>query len=113
ATAADIALVNDVAGAPMALSVAGNLDMVLAASTESVTAALAAVNGEMSNWYGLVLTSRVVQDVKDAAAWTEANEKLFSTASADPNIIDSGSTSDIASYLMENQYFRKIGRAHV
>jgi hypothetical protein len=106
ATAADIALVNDTAGAPMALSVAGNLEMVLAASTESTTDALAAVNGEMSNWYGLILASRVVQDVKDAAAWTEANEKLFSTASADPNVIDSGATSDIATFLMENQYFR-------
>lgn len=106
ATGAAVAVTNDVSGAPMRVTVSGDLSIDQLSSSESVTDALAAVNSEMGNWYGLVLTSRVEQDVKDAAAWAEANEKLFGTASSDPDIIDSGSTSDIASFMMEKQYFR-------
>src|SRR5690606_38715429 len=103
---AEITVENDVAGDPMALDVVGNVTLSTGDSAESITDALAAINQEMSNWYGLVITTRDVADVKEAAAWAEANEKLFGTASADPNIIDSGSSSDIASDLMANQYFR-------
>lgn len=111
ATALDsnVSIENDVSGAAMGVTVAGNLEMTVAASTESVTDALAAISNGPFNWYGLVITSRDPADVKAAAAWAETNEKLFGTASADPNIIDSGSTSDIASDLMANQYFRTFG----
>lgn len=111
ATALDsnVSIENDVSGAAMGVTVAGNLEMTVAASTESVTDALAAVSNGPFNWYGLVIASRDQVDVKAAAAWAETNEKLFGTASADPNIIDSGSTSDIASDLMANQYFRTFG----
>lgn len=111
ATALDsnVSIENDVSGAAMGITVAGNLEMTVAASTESVTDALAAVSNGPFNWYGLVIVSRDPADVKAAAAWAETNEKLFGTASADPNIIDPGSTSDIASDLMANQYFRTFG----
>jgi len=108
ATSDAIAVENDVAGDPMALEIAGNLSMQIVPSTESVTDALAAVNSEMNNWYGLVITSRDTTDVKAAAAWAESNEKIFGTASASANVIDSGSSSDIASTLMQNQYFRSF-----
>lgn len=104
-----VTIENDVAGAAMAVNVAGNLELALTPSTESVTDALAAVSNGPFNWYGLVITSRDPVDVKAAAAWAETNEKLFGTASADPNIIDPGATSDIASDLMANQYFRTFG----
>lgn len=106
AAAAVVSIDNDVVGAAMGVNVGGNLSMAVVASAESVTDALAAVQNEMSNWYGLVITSRVEADVKAAAAWAETNEKLFGTASADPDVIDSGSSSDIASDLQANQYFR-------
>lgn len=109
ATAAVITVENDVAGAAMGVNVSGNLEMTIAPSTESVTDALAAVSNGPFNWYGLVITSRDTADVKSAAAWAEANEKLFGTASDDSNIIDSGATGDIASDLMANQYFRTFG----
>lgn len=111
ATALDsnVSIENDVSGAAMGVTVAGNLEMTVAASTESVTDALAAVSNGPFNWYGLVIASRDQVDVKAAAAWAETNEKLFGTASSDPNIIDSGSTGDIASDLMANQYFRTFG----
>ncbi|WP_237173041.1 DUF3383 family protein [Paracandidimonas lactea] len=107
AVGAVVTITNDVAGAAMALQVsAGDMTMALTPSTETTTDALAAVNSEMENWYGLVITSRDTTDVKNAAAWAEANEKLFGTASSDPNVIDSGSTADIATELKNNQYFR-------
>src|SRR5690606_33844664 len=66
---------------------------------ESVAEALAACDdGAPAFWYGLVLESRDEQDVKDAAAWAEANERLFGTASNDPAIITNDS-DDIASFL--------------
>lgn len=109
AVGAVVTIENDVAGAAMAVNIAGNLSMAIVASAESITDALAAVSNGPFNWYGLVITSRDATDVKSAAAWAETNEKLFGTASADPNIIDSGSSSDIASDLMANQYFRTFG----
>ncbi|TFL14218.1 DUF3383 family protein [Pusillimonas caeni] len=109
ATGAVVTIENDVAGAAMGVNVAGNLELAITSSTESITDALAAVSNGPFNWYGLVITSRDAADVKAAAAWAETNEKLFGTASADPNIIDSGSSNDIASDLMANQYFRTFG----
>lgn len=73
---------------------------------ESVTDALAACADEAPGyWYGLILESRDEQDVKDAAAWAEANERLFGTASNDPDIITSADT-DIASFLAGENYMR-------
>lgn len=101
-----VTVTSDVAGAGIGLALAGNLTVGTLASTETVTDALAAVNGEMSNWYGLILTSRVEADVKAAMAWAETNEKLFDTASDDPGVLDPNSTDDLAAYAIQNQYFR-------
>lgn len=106
ASANTVTVTNTVAGTPLGVSVAGNLTMAIGPSAESVGAALTAVNNEMNNWYGLVLTSRLEADVLAAAAWVEANEKLFLTSSDDAGILDPGSTTDLASLLKQNQYFR-------
>lgn len=106
AVGAAVTIENDVTGAAMALNVSGNLKLSISASTESVVDALAAVSNGPFNWFGLAITSRDEDDVRTAAAWAESNEKLFGSASANRAIIDSGSTTDIASDLMNNQYFR-------
>lgn len=100
-----VTITSDVAGAGIGLALAGNLTVGTLASTETVTDALAAVNGEMSNWYGLILTSRVEADVKAAMAWAETNEKLFDTATSDLGVLDAVSDDDIGAYAMQNQYF--------
>lgn len=111
ATAASdvVTVTSDTADAGMAIQLQGNLSMEVTPSTETVTQALAAIANGPFNWYGLVITSRDKADVKAAAAWTESNEKLFGTASADPGIIDPGVTDDLASELQANQYFRTFG----
>ncbi|OBW92982.1 DUF3383 family protein [Gallibacterium salpingitidis] len=75
-------------------------------SDETVTDALAAIAKENNDWYGLAFASRDVEDVLLAAAWAEANGKLFVTASNDENLLQSSDQSDIASKLNEKQYYR-------
>ncbi len=57
-------------------------------------------------WYGLVMTERTKADQIKAAEWTEANEKLFVTATAEAAVLDSGSTTDLISTLKNSRYFR-------
>lgn len=68
---------------------------------ESMTAALTASAAFDPGWYGLALTSAVVQDVKDAAAWTEAGVYIFFNTIADANAESAAATSDLA-YFMAN-----------
>ncbi|HBJ68558.1 DUF3383 family protein [Alcaligenes phenolicus] len=100
---------NKTAGTALAVQPQGNLAMQVAPSTETVTQALSTIANGPFNWYGLVMTSRVIEDVLSAAAWTESNEKLFGTASADASILDPDSTDDLASQLQAKQYFRSFG----
>lgn len=106
ATAGSVALTSDTAGQAFGVTTTGNLTMTSQASTESLTQALAAASAESGNWYGIVITSRAEADVFSAAAWAEANEKLFTTSSDDPGIIDAAITTDLASRLQQSQYFR-------
>lgn len=66
--------------------------------TEAVDTALDLIQGYQSDWYGLIITSRVVEDVTKAAAWVEsADKKFFITASANSDIINSPLSSDTTS----------------
>lgn len=93
-------------GDSFAVSVTGSITLPIATSTELPSVALAAAQSETDDWYGISLTSRAEADILDAAAWTEANEKLLGVTSADAGIIDAGDTTDIASQLEQQQYFR-------
>lgn len=65
---------------------------------ENVTDALNAVQIYQTDWYGLILSSRVEGDVLAAAAWVEAAPlKYFLTASDDPEIINTTLSSDTGS----------------
>lgn len=110
ALAGVVTVTADVAGTGFSVTLDGNLTQGALASTETVTDALAAVNGEMNNWYGLVLTSRVEADVKAAMAWAETNEKLFGTTTSDAGVLDAASEDDLAYYAFQNQYFRTFVR---
>lgn len=107
-----VTLTNDVAGTGYGIEVSQNLTLANAASTETITAALAAVGNFPANWYGLVITSRDEDDVLAAAAWAEANKKLFGTASSSTAILNAASTTDIAAQLQQANYFRTFGFYH-
>lgn len=73
---------------------------------------LAAINDEDSRWYGLVVTERVKQTQLDAAEWTEANEKLFITATSEAAVLDAQDETDLVSVLKNTRYFRSVALYH-
>lgn len=77
----------------------------------TLTASLNAINDEQADWYGLVITSRVVAEQEEAADWAEANLKLAGFGSADANIVDQADGVDlttIAYYLKSNSLARSF-----
>lgn len=50
-----------------------------------------------TDWYGLLLDSNSEAEVKAAAAWANANDKLFGFNTSDWGVQDSGTTTDVAS----------------
>lgn len=75
-------------------------------SSETITDALSAVAKENNDWYGLALVSREEADVLLAAAFAEANGKLFVTASGNEKMLQASDKTDIASKLNAKQYYR-------
>jgi len=86
--------------------------VLVAISRKDVTAAetwVEALNAcvlASTEWYGLVITTRTKAYVELVAAWAETQKKIFFTASADANILSSGSTTDLAAELQALDYDR-------
>lgn len=76
------------------------------AAASAVANDLDAILDEDSAWYGLVLTERVKQTQLDAAAWTEANDKLFITATNEAEVLNPSVTTDLISVLKNTRYYR-------
>lgn len=88
-------------------------DVITPSATAGIVGAdLTAINEEDGAWYALALTERTKQRVLDAAAWTETQEKIFGTATADPNAFDAANTSDVITALRASQYFRTYVGGH-
>lgn len=111
-TTGTIAIVQAVEDTAWSLSVGARLTISTLVSSADIEDDLAAIQEEDNNWYGLVITSRVSQDVQDVAAWVEANKKIFGTASADTNILDDEATTDIAYILNTANYSRTFVMYH-
>lgn len=60
--------------------------------------ALDAIRAVNNDWYCLLLCSRLDQDIMDAAAYIEAQEKIFLACNSDAAVITSA-TTDVASAL--------------
>lgn len=77
------------------------------ASTDpGIATDLAAINGADSDWYGLVLDNNSKAEGLAAAAWAEANGKLFVAQSADSACKDSLSTTDVIASMKTSAYAR-------
>lgn len=70
---------------------------------------LANINAEDTAWYGLLLDSQSRLQVLAAAAFVEANKKLFVFDSSDSNTMDPAVTTDVFSALKTLTYFRTAG----
>lgn len=83
---------------------------------ETITASLDAIQEADSDWYGLMFTKEVrdlvqinAEDaVEAAAAWCEARVKVFGNTSNDIDVLDSVTTTDIASVLEASSLRRTI-----
>lgn len=83
-----------------------NLTIAYTAS-ENVDNALSNVVNENNNWYFLTSDSHSDTDVKDLAAYAEANTKMYSTSLANSDIWTS-STTDLLTELKDLQYDQTI-----
>jgi len=82
------------------------------AGDASLTDSLNAVSQENDDWYGFAITSRLQADVEEAAAWTEAEIKIFGSASDDVEILNASSTTDIGAVLQAAGYARTFVMYH-
>lgn len=76
------------------------------AAASAVADDLDAILDEDSAWYGLVLTERVKADQLKAAEWTEANDRLFITATDEADVLNPSLATDLISVLKNTRYFR-------
>ena len=85
-------------------------------AAETITASLNAIQNIDSDWYGLLFTKEVrdlvqinSEDAVEAAAdWCEARVKIFFNTSNDLDVLDSVTTTDIASVLQAKNLRRTI-----
>jgi len=101
-----VTITADVLTDPYSLTLDGNLSAAVATSVEDPAIALAAIQGETDDWYGVIPVSRVDATILAAAEWVEANEKLMGVGISDADVLDPGSTTDLGAQLQAAQYFR-------
>lgn len=83
---------------------------------ETITEALDAIEQKNNDWYGLIFTKEVrdlvvintESAVTAAAAWVQARVKTFFNTSNDLDVLDSVTTTDIASVLDAANYTRTM-----
>ncbi|EHL99381.1 hypothetical protein HMPREF9946_03143 [Acetobacteraceae bacterium AT-5844] len=74
-------------------------------SSEAPAVALAAIRAENDDWYGFADVAHAEADLTAAAAWAEANEKLFLAVVTDSDAPTSA-TDDAGSALKTGNYYR-------
>jgi len=83
---------------------------------ETITEALSAIEEKSSNWYGLIFTKEIREDVvintetavTAAAAWVQARVKVFFNTSNDLDVLDIVTTTDIVSVLDTGNFTRTM-----
>lgn len=84
----------DVAGVPYTVVVDTNQTVSPLTVSDTMANDLAAIKNADNDWYGFLLTSRVLQDALDAAAWIQSNKKFAGFASAVADIVDTTDAAD-------------------
>jgi hypothetical protein len=81
------------------------VDSTIDPTPNGIATDLSAILLEDSDWYFLLIDSCGDAEIKAAAAWTEANQKLFVCQTADSDCITSA-TTDTLSDLQDLAYYR-------
>lgn len=103
-TANVVLLTRSSAGLTDVANWSSNLSIGNTSADPGIAADLAAVKAADNDWFGVVLDSNSKNEVLSAAAWCEANRKMFSTDTSDGVIWDGASTTDLASQLKAFAY---------
>lgn len=74
--------------------------------TETYVEALDSIATADNDWYAVAIESRTASDIEDVAGDVQSRNKLFLAVTADSDVLDSGSSSDVASNLLSNSYDR-------
>jgi hypothetical protein len=98
-------------GPIMGLTAALGAKATVGSAVETITDTLNNLQNANGSWYGLTFTKEVTeQNIKDAAAWTETQAKVFGYTTANNTVLDAASDTDIASYMKSMNYSRTIGQ---
>lgn len=104
----DLVLTADNAGEAFTVAVTSNMTDVVTTPSVGVQSDLQGIldSGDLGkNWYALILTSRTVFEIMEAALWTESQKRIYIACSGDADIITVVST-DVASLLQSKNYDR-------
>lgn len=71
-----------------------------------IAADLATAIAGDNTWYGLEIDSHSKAEILAAAAFAEANKKLFVTQSSESTVADNAVSTDVASVVQSSAYFR-------
>jgi hypothetical protein len=83
-----------------------NIKIKDASTDPGIAADLAALYAADTDWYGLCVDSNSRAEILAAAAWTEANKRVFSCNTSDSEAKDNAVTTDVASSLKAAAYTR-------
>ncbi len=100
-------LTADTAGIGFSATGSANLTGVATTANVGVSTDLAEISAIDDDWYALVLTSRTVVEMVEAASYIEAVRKVYIACNGDSAVIAAGST-DVASLLMAASYARTL-----
>lgn len=92
-------------GTAWSITASTNISLVNKTPTETLTDAIAAVEGENDTWYALTCESHVDADILEVAAAIQAREKIYFTSTS-AAAVPTTSTTDVASQLFDLNYDR-------
>ncbi len=102
-----------VTGPALAFTFDRGMDVIdVTAAPGTLADELSAIANEDDDWYGLLLVPQSKPVILAAAAWVEAQRKMYVPQSADWDVVDAGQTSDIATALVALAYTRTAGIWH-
>ena len=107
-----LTLTNRVAGTAFVVTVDKNLVKTNGAPTETIAETMAACVAYDPDFYGIAMASRANADVLAMANWAEANNKLFGTCVSGDDVLNGAISTDIASQLMLNNFYRTFSFYH-
>lgn len=100
-------LTSDTAGMGFRTASSANMSGVLTTPNVGIQSDLNEIKAIDNDWYGLILCDRTANTIVQAAAWIQAERKVFVACSSDSAVIAAG-TSDVASRLKAAGYDRTL-----